>query len=106
LAEVFGSGFHLQDKEADMFAEGEDDELDIMGYPKKVDRQDILHALPSKDFADSLVAVCFSNTNNEASTSVQFQTTGDGLTKIVIVHPPTFRKEVSIRSVHNSVSRD
>ncbi|KIW65427.1 hypothetical protein, variant [Phialophora macrospora] len=77
LGDVFSSVFHLQDKQADMFAEVDDDELDHMGYPETVDRQAILSALPSKDFADSLVAVCFTNTNNEA----------------MIVHPPTFRKE-------------
>ncbi|ETI26077.1 hypothetical protein G647_02854 [Cladophialophora carrionii CBS 160.54] len=77
LADVFGSDFRLLDKDADMSAEGEDDELDLMGYHERVDRQHILNALPPKDFADSLVAVCFTNTNNEA----------------MIVHPPTFRKE-------------
>ena len=88
-------GSHLPDQHADALAEAED-ESSLTGWPEKVNRQDILNAIPSKDFADSLVAVCFTNTNNEASTSAHHPIDDSSrLTLTVIVHPPTFRKEVS-----------
>ncbi|KIW23410.1 uncharacterized protein PV07_11610 [Cladophialophora immunda] len=49
----------------------------LLGYSEKASREDILGAIPSKGFVDTLMAVCFINTDNEA----------------MIVHPPTFRNE-------------
>ncbi|EXJ56896.1 hypothetical protein A1O7_07240 [Cladophialophora yegresii CBS 114405] len=82
LANAFDSGFDVPDKDGDVFAEGDDGEPALTGYLERVDRQDILNAIPSKDFADSLVAVCFTNTNNEASMFVHLQATGERLIKI------------------------
>ncbi len=68
LAEVFGSASYFRREHAHMLAEA-DEEPDLAGWPERVNRQDILNSIPSKEFADSLVAVCFINTNNEASMS-------------------------------------
>jgi hypothetical protein len=76
-------------------AHGEEDEPDLAGWPEKVSRRDVLAAIPPKEFADSLVAVCFINTNNEASTLTGSLCSGLFADILVIVHPPTFRKEAS-----------
>ncbi|OAP63351.1 hypothetical protein AYL99_02578 [Fonsecaea erecta] len=49
----------------------------LLGYSEKTNREEILRAIPSKGFVDTLMAVCFVNTDNEA----------------MIVHPQTFQIE-------------
>ncbi|KAJ9615077.1 hypothetical protein H2200_001151 [Cladophialophora chaetospira] len=66
------SGVHLN-----LLAQTDEEDPDLTGWPERASRQELLNAIPPKEFADSLIAVCFANTNNEA----------------MIVHPPTFRKE-------------
>jgi hypothetical protein len=48
-----------------------------MSYTGQVSKQDVLNAIPSRAFADSLVSICFTGTDNET----------------MIVHPINFRRE-------------
>ncbi|KIY03446.1 uncharacterized protein Z520_00137 [Fonsecaea multimorphosa CBS 102226] len=76
LRDVFQTGSPIDDED-DPINEAAEEEPDLLGYSERINREDILKAIPSKDFVDTLIAVCFINTDNEA----------------MIVHPQTFQKE-------------
>jgi hypothetical protein len=72
LSEVFASTSSLGIGSQSMLIQDPEEEGDFAVWPttvwlSPVTRQEILQAIPPKDFADSLVAVCFQNSNNEAS---------------------------------------
>lgn len=68
-------------------------------------RQDVLDCLPPRAVADGFVAHSFRDTTNESSESMDamtmtlaldlFQVCYTNFVILVIVHPPTFRKEVT-----------
>ncbi|KIW97496.1 uncharacterized protein Z519_01080 [Cladophialophora bantiana CBS 173.52] len=78
MAILQGTKPSLISEEEEPTNEAENDELDLLlGCSEKTSREDILNAIPSKSFVDTLITVCFINTDNEA----------------MIVHPQTFRNE-------------
>ena len=67
LVDVLDGASRLHVENVNTYDHADEDEPDLTGWPEKVSPLDICGAIPWKEFADSLVAVCFINTNTEAS---------------------------------------